>query len=689
MKNSVKRFSAIIFAILMILPLALSAFASDSADEVTVLFTHDLHSHFLPYTDENGNEIGGYARLMSVIKAQKEKYPDAILVDGGDFSMGSLFQTAYTTSALELRLMGAMGYDVTTLGNHEFDYLPEGLIAMLDAAVMSGDSLPEIVNTNYLPPKKGETGYSEEVWASFDGYGIKEYTVIERGDLQYVVFGIFGEDSHACAPNSGMIFADPIASAQITVDKAKKECFDKYGKYPVVICLSHSGTEDGKGEDYNLAKNVNGIDVIVSAHTHTTLSEPINVNGTYIVSAGNYGDYLGVVRLKNSKNGYVITDYELIAVDDTVEEDKNIAALIESYKKAVEKNYLSSYGVSFDQVLVNNPYEFESTSDIKSTSHETPVCNIFSDSYKWAVEKATGKNVDVALTAAGVVRESLPTGDITVSDVFNAASLGVGTEGELIKVYVTGKDLMNALEVDASVQPLMSSAQLYFSGVEYSFNTNRMIFNKVDYAMLRRDDGSLEKIDPEKMYSVVTGMYAGQMLGSVESTSMGLLTITPRDEKGNPITPDKLVNFVVKDENDIPVKEWFAISSYLMEMGGEMDAKYADVDGRKVVYSSLNPADLLRNANKFTYILIVVIIVLIAAIVLITIAIVRKAKKSKLKRAEAKAAKKAAEAKAALANAIEEEYNTTPVTDEDDETKENASPAKTTKTDDNSDGFDY
>jgi len=689
MKHSVKRFCAIIFAVLMLLPISITCFANDESDTATILFTHDLHSHFLPYADENGNDIGGYARLMSAIKGQKEKYPNAILVDGGDFSMGSLFQTAYTTSALELRLMGAMGYDVTTLGNHEFDYLPEGLMAMLDTAVNSGDKLPEIVNSNYLPPKKGETGYSEDIWRTFDAYGIKDYTVIERGGVLFVVFGVFGKDSHACAPNSGMIFADPVASAQMTVDKAKKECLDKFGKEPVVICLSHSGTEDGKGEDYDLAKNVNGIDVIISAHTHTTLSEPIDVNGTYIVSAGHYGSTLGVVRLKDSKNGYTVTDYELITIDDTVKEDAEIAALIENYKKSVEKNYLSAYGLSFDEVLVNNPYEFEKTSDIKSTSHETPVCNVFSDAYKWAVEKALGEEIDVALTAAGVVRESLPKGDITVSDVFNAASLGVGTEGELIKVYVTGKDLMNALEVDASVQPLMSSAQLYFSGVEYSFNTRRMIFNKVDYAMLRRNDGSLEEIVPDKMYSIVTGMYAGQMLGSVESTSMGLLTITPRDEKGNPIAPDEMVNFVVKDENDVPVKEWFAISSYLKEMGGEMDEKYADVDGRKVVYSSLKPADLFRNANKFTFILIIVVIVLIAVIVLITVAIVRKVKKSMLKRAEAKTAKKAAEAKAALANAIEEEYNTTPVTDEDDETKENASPAEPQKNDDNSDGFDY
>lgn len=197
-------------------------------------------------------------------------------------------------------------------------------------------------------------------------------------------------------------------------------------------------------------------------------------------------------------------------------EDKGVAARVEEFKANVEADYLSTYGVSFDEILVNNNIKFETVKEIKATQHESAVCNLYADAYKWAIEEPTGEVVDVALTAAGVVRESLPLGNITTSDVFNAASLGVGTEGELIAVYVTGADLKTALEVDASVQPLMRAAQLYLSGIEYSYNKYRMIFNKVDYAMLRRNDGTLEKIDDKKLYRIVTGMYAGQMLGSVE-----------------------------------------------------------------------------------------------------------------------------------------------------------------------------
>ena len=635
MKHLFKRMVCLLLVIVLagaVMPVALAAEDTMSA---TILFTHDLHSHLLPAEKEEGGEYGGYARLMTAIRAQREKYPDAILVDGGDFSMGSLFQTAYPTYAIELRMMGAMGYDATTFGNHEFDYLAKGLAGMLNAAVASGDPVPAVLNSNFLPPVEGDERYTDDsalVWEAFVNYGVEDYIILERGDIYYVLFGLFGYDSRDCAPSSGMVLADPAETAQTVVDAATAECVEKYGVEPLVIALSHSGTSGGEGEDFELAQKVNGIHLIVSGHTHTTLHEPIQVNNTWIVSAAEYGKNLGVVHMDYSTDGTAtLTGYELIPIDENVEEDPEIAALVEQFKTDVEENYLFNYGMSFDQVLVNNPYPFENVKEVKRTQHESTLGNVFSDAYKWAVEQTTGEGVDLALTATGVLRESIPLGEVTVSDIFNAASLGVGTEGELLSIWVTGRDLMNILEVDASVTPLMKSAQLFSSGVEYSYNLNRMIFNKVDYAMFRRNDGSLEAIDPEKLYHVVCGTYMGQMLGNVEATSFGLLTITPRHADGTPIDLTKLFDNVVRDENGNPVKEWYAISAYLDQMGEEMDARYAQPDGRKVVYKSWNPVSLLKNANKFTYILLAVIVLLILIVVVITRAIVRLIRRKKNK----------------------------------------------------------
>jgi len=624
-KKHFLRIGIVIAAVLLLSALCVALHAE--GDEVTILFTHDLHSHLLPAADEDGEgEYGGYARLATLIRAQREIDRNAILVDGGDFSMGSLFQTAYATSAIELRMMGALGYDATTFGNHEYDYLPSGLKSMLRAAKASGDPLPSIVCANYLPPKQGEEGYDASVWEALEDYGVADYLLLERGGRHFAIFGIFGYDAHDCAPNSGMVLEDPVQAAKRTVAAAKAECAERFGADPIVICLSHSGTDGDGGEDYELAKAVDGIDVIVSGHTHSTLTEPMTVNGTLIVSAGEYGRNLGVIKLKGDGT---LKSYELIAVHERVEEERDIAALVEGYKRAVEGDYLSRYGFTFDQVLVNNPYRFDTVDEVYATQHESTLGNLFSDAYKAAVEKATGKRVDVALTAAGVVRATMPIGKVTVSDVFNAASLGVGTEGELIAIYLTGKDLKNAIELDASVQPLMTSAQLFMSGVEYSFNTRRMIFNKVDSAKLRSEDGTLTAIRDDALYHVVAGMYMGQMLGSAEETSMGILTITPRDEQGNPIAVDELVRYVVRDENDNPLKEWYAIATYLDGMGGEMDPAYEKPDGRKVVYASLNPVHLLRQANLFTYAVLVLILVLIAVIVIAAVKIARRLRKRK------------------------------------------------------------
>jgi 2',3'-cyclic-nucleotide 2'-phosphodiesterase (5'-nucleotidase family) len=627
-----KRVLTVLLVLVMVLGVcALPAAAADSSEsELTILFTHDLHSHLLPSANESGEgEYGGYARLMTVIRREQAKDPNAILVDGGDFAMGSLFQTAYPTSAIELRMMGAMGFDATTFGNHEYDYLQSGLKSMLQAAVASGDPVPPIVCGNYLPPVEGQEGYDAELWDAYNDYGVKKYIILERGGVYYVLFGIFGFDADDCAPNSGMVFEDPATVAQEIVKTAVADCEATYGAHPVVVCLSHSGTSGGEGEDYALAEAVEGIDVIVSGHTHTTLREPITVNHTLIVSAAEYGRNLGVLKVRFDGQAVTLADYQLVPVDENVEEDPAIAALVENYKKAVEGDYLSKYGYTFDQILVRNPYTFDTVKQVSATPHESPLCNIFSDAYKRAVQRITGKHVDVAITAAGVIRGSLPVGDVTVSDVFNAASLGVGTEGELIGIYLTGKDVRNAIELDASVQPMMKTAQLFMSGVEYSFNQNRMIFNKVDYAMFRNDDGTLSPIEDDKLYFVVAGMYMGQMLGSVEETSMGLLTVTPRDEQGNPIDVSNLVDYVIKDENGVPTKEWYAIADYLDSMEGELDARYASTDGRKVVYASWNPVKLLRNANIFTYVVLAVIVILLAVIALIVRAIVVRRKRKK------------------------------------------------------------
>ena len=359
------------------------------------------------------------------------------------------------------------------------------------------------------------------------------------------------------------------------------------------------------------------------------MEKPIQVGGTYIVSCGEYSKNLGVITLDRTAEGLKLADYQLIPINDSVEEDPAIAAKIEEYKGLVEKNYLSRFGtgLGYDTVLAQNPVAFESQNQMSSTHHESPLGNLIADSYVEAVKRAEGENyipVDFALTAAGVVRESLPQGDLTVSNIFNVSSLGIGPDGvpgyPLVSVYITGKDLKNAFEVDASVQPLMSAAQLYFSGMTFTFNPHRMIFNKVTDCAQVLPDGSRVPIVDDRLYRVVTGMYCGQMLGAVNGKSFGILSITPRDAAGDPI--ENLDDYIVYNPDGTEVKEWYALASYLQEMG-TVDQRYAAPEGRKVVDPSWNPVKLLQGANYITIIALAVVVLLIIAIILIVRAIRR------------------------------------------------------------------
>lgn len=140
----------LLFSVLLGIPAAYGQ-APETGKTLDILFSHDTHSHLNTFTtvvEDEEAEIGGFARANTLIKAQRAKDPDTLVIDGGDFSMGTLIQTVFETQAAELRMLGYMGYDVTTFGNHEFDYRSKGLANMLTSARTSGDAVPSIVVCN-------------------------------------------------------------------------------------------------------------------------------------------------------------------------------------------------------------------------------------------------------------------------------------------------------------------------------------------------------------------------------------------------------------------------------------------------------------------------------------------------------------------------------------------------------------
>lgn len=599
--------------------------------KATILFTHDLHSHFLPMEREDGVELGGYARLTTAIKQEKDQHPNALLVDAGDFSIGSLIQTLYTNRAAELRTMGAMGYDATTLGNHEFDHRGEGLARMLQAAYTSGDELPELLVANYKPSPENPSQL--DIHRAMAAYGVQETMVFERDGVKIGVFGLMGLDADDCAPTSGFVLEDPVKAAERCVAALKEQGAE------LIVCLSHSGTDEkaSKSEDEQLAKQVDGIDVIVSGHTHTRLDEPVVVEDTYIVSAGEYSEYLGGITLEWDEGdaGKRLVEYELIPIDQTLTQDGEISALVEDWKKQVGSEYLGRYGLTYDQVLTHTAFDLNTP--VSGVQQGNNLGELVSDAFCWAVEHLEADAPDiptVAVTADGVLRADLPVGDLTTSMAFDVLSMGVGSDGTsgypLVGVYLTGKELKAAAEVDASVTPIMPAAQLYMSGMTYSFNTNRMFFNRVTESWLEEPayetellQRELTRIEDDQLYRVVTGMYSAQMLGTVKGKSMGLLSLEPKMADGSPVTDFNAC--ILRDEKGSELKEWYALAAYLKSFGENgVPGSYAVSDGRKDVSRSLNPLELIKNLNWISIVVLLAVVLVAALAVLIVRTVIRR-----------------------------------------------------------------
>ena len=660
--KTAKRILAVCFCLVLLLTLFPVAAEAPLTDEATILFTHDLHSHFLPVPAGEGHESGGYARLMTLLRQQREKHGNeaVITVDGGDFSMGSLFQTVFTTVGAELRILGDMEYDVTTFGNHEFDFRQRGLSAMLEAASAArdaGEKLPKIVQTNYWPDKAGSEAYSEDdgvAQKAFEDFGVTEYTVIERNGLKFGVFGLLGADAHGDSPLSGMAFEAIADAAKRAVAALKAEAAD------YIICLSHTGTDGGdligkNSEDYQLAATVDGIDLIISGHTHSTLREPLTVNGTVIVSCGSYAKNLGVVCLGKDADGKTqLRSYELLPVDETVADDPAVAARVEDYKQLVAEDYLSGFeGMdSFDNVIAHADFHLDSA---YGKLQDKALGNLITESYYYAMEHYAGTDaagdaydpIDMAVVPCGVIRDTLPEGDITVSNAFDVLSLGVGADGTagypLVSVYLYGKELKTAFEIDASLSKFLSIAQMYATGMTWEWNSHRMLLNRVENAYAVKPDGTHEALENDKLYHIVTGQNCCQMLGKVTEMSKGLITITPRDQNGDPVNDGGTYDTCIIHKPDgSELKEWYAFASYLRSFPDtdgdsipDLPDSYRTPKGNKFSVDSWNPVDLLKNINIYTIILLALILVVLLLIILLIRRICRGGKKKKAARKKA------------------------------------------------------
>ncbi len=634
---SVRRSTAAWLAAAWLFGLAASAAAAQGPAEkrLVILFTHDLHSNVLPRTivepDGTRLERGGFARLAELIRREREDAAGtAVVLDAGDFSMGTLFHTLFTTEAAELRLLGLMGVEASTIGNHELDFGLSGLARSLQAAKAKGSSLPALV-TSCLAIS-GTSPEAEAGRAAFRDYPVRNYVVIERGGLRVGVFGLFGKDAADDSPFAGPVaFLDPVVEAGRVVEILRtKERAD------VVIGLSHMGTKSdpADSEDEALARAVPGIDVLISAHSHTLLKAPRFAGRTAIVSSSWGGEYLGRLELAaGGTEGTKVVSYALLPVEADIPADPAVAAAVGEFKALIETVVLADFPGGFGHVLAESAFDLETPEAMEASGLEAGMGNLLADALRDFVRRAEGsayRHVHAVIVPVGIVRGSFLAGPITVDDVFRVFSLGLGPDGQpgypLLSLWLTGKEIRHLIEVQASVVPMKSDAALQFSGLRFRYNPHRLAFDRVTEASILQEDGTYAPLDSGKLYRIVVDSYTGGMVDYVSRASYGLLKMQAKDAAGKPLA-DQLTAAIDADPA-VPglqeIKGWKALAAVLRSYPDgdgdgvpEIPDRYRGPEGRFTPVPSWNPLRILIGGSGLTYYVLAAVVLILAVIVLL------------------------------------------------------------------------
>jgi 5'-nucleotidase len=537
---------------------------------VVLLQTNDLHSYleghdpeidYTPATTGDDATRGGVSRLARRVSDARTAAGDTpvLLLDSGDFSMGTTFEFLLTTQAAELTEMGKLGYDAITLGNHELDWTPSGLAKVMAAARANGFTVPIVASNMSVDPSSTDQG-AQQVMAAVQHKLVK---TLPNG-LKVGIFGLFGQNAANVTPMAAPITFQPIATtAAALVDELRNQ-----DHVDLVIALSHSGiNQAGQGEDAVLAQSVSGIDVILSGHTHDAITVPVVVNSTIITQAGRYGEHLGtlgltVTRTPGAGPTVHLDSYQLVPVDDTVAGDPETEARIAGYLAAID-TALAPSALDHATPLATTAF------DVAGGPGETAIGDLVTDAYRAVVSTVTGTPIAVATEASGMIRAGLvagKTGVVTFDDVFRVLPLGIGpdmTPGyPLVTYYVNGQDLRAGLEVGANPEAFGTDFVLQFSGVEVHSDPSQPEFHRITSINLGGNPVDLN--DTASCFPVTENLYLAELLSQLSEFSGGALSVTPKEEDCTTVVADMTTRIVHTSAPGAPeLKAWQAFLTFL------------------------------------------------------------------------------------------------------------------------------
>lgn len=447
----------------------------DDVFDLFIIHTNDVHARVTAGEDDGA----GYAKLATIIKTARSITNNVLVLDAGDVTHGTNFANLFNGATIgDLLIMS--GYDAVAPGNHDFNYGIDNLLALSDAAEEVSDL--KVLSANITDE---------------DGYLLfQPYQLYDFNGFKVCVIGLTTPDTKTKSHpknTEGVEFDNPVIyqNAQAAIDLAH-EIAD------YVVVLGHIGTvADGESglTSTIICENIDGIDLFVDGHSHSVLSGDNYVNGTLIVSAGEYMQNIGVVDILVKDGEVASEDAFLIASSDVLDpansalakqygivdvpDDPEVAAYIESVNEAIEAR--------FGEVVATIPTDLDGERDhvrTRKTNLSAIVCD--------AITAETG--ADFTIVNGGGIRASLSAGDVTLGEV-NAV---LPFTNIVTVCEITGDEVYQALEHGYSMLPETNGA-FSQTDLQVVYSESKPAGERIDEVLL---DG--EPIDRNAVYTVAT-----------------------------------------------------------------------------------------------------------------------------------------------------------------------------------------
>lgn len=465
---------------------------------LSLMHTNDTHSYL-----ENGSN--NVAKRITAIKEVRAEKPEAVLVDAGDVFSGTLYFNEYKGQA-DLAFMNLAGYDMMTFGNHEFDLgsSPEGHKALSE--FVKNAEFPFVSSNVDFSKDENFTGLvSDELSDTNPENGKIHNAIVKNVDGEKVgFFGLTTEETSSISSPEKITFKNYVESAQNAVNALQGQGVNK------IVAVSHLGFDDNVqfDNDLELAKLVDGIDVIVGGHSHTQLDSAVTVdedeNGkakdpTIIVQAYQYSDFLGTVDVQFDDSGVVVANTaKLIKVNDKAE-DAEAKELLSTYSAKIQEIKNSETGAIASYELPNPRGE------VSVRNSETALGNLITDAMLAKAKEFAPETV-IAMQNGGGIRAAIDAGPITLGDILTVHPYG----NTLATMNLTGEEILAALEHSVSQAPKESGGFLHISGMKFTYDNTKPAGERVVSVDVEGENGEFTALDPKATYTVATNAFTAK-----------------------------------------------------------------------------------------------------------------------------------------------------------------------------------